>query len=132
MRIVIRLAIPILIALSLAACTTRSELIVHNRTTVPIVFTQITLTNVVPACSSANYGWTGPGWSPRATGAPSSPPPEAVPVEIDVAPPADSTVQVTVIVTWDGPLIYDPKNEPPSLPPCAGVPPAPTPAPTRR
>lgn len=123
-------ALPVVAALTVASCfldSGPSTLVVHNRTTVPIAFTELGSTNGVAACSSVRFVWSGPGWSPSEPGDPGVDRTlNGVRVELYSTPAADAAGDLVRVVTSDGidaPLA-DIVGE---LPPCAGQPvPAPT------
>jgi hypothetical protein len=114
-----------IIALGVAGCISSgpSELLVHNRTLVAVVFDGPG-PNVIEACSSVTFAWDG-GWRP-VTGPPPSNP-SAVPISVNVVP-FEAPVHGVIIVDEHGTHLYSP-GEVSSMPPCAGSPPPlPTPA----
>ena len=112
----------------------RPELVVHNRTTVPILAIDPGApTDSVPIllgpCESGRYTFGGPrtsGWTrvdPPADGQPDIR--DAVIVTIQAMPPPDSSFGGAVwIVTDSGDSDLEPDV---ALPPCRGVPPTPSP-----
>jgi hypothetical protein len=121
-----------LLAAALGGCLVSgpSELTVHNRTNVAILFTELQATNGIAPCSSARFIWDSGGWTPADPGDPSIDPTlGGVPVAIVAAPMFDASARVGTIVTADGVRNY-PIDEVPALPPCAGEPPPRTPDPS--
>jgi hypothetical protein len=121
-----------LLAAALGGCLASgpSELTVHNRTNVAIVFSELRATNGIAPCSSARFIWDSAGWTPADPGFPSIDPRlGGVSVAIVAAPMFDANARVAAIVTLDG-VRNDPIDEVPALPPCAGEPPPRTPDPS--
>lgn len=119
-------------ALVPAGCShSQSDLIIYNRTTVPIVVVTYGDANYVGACGSARFRWTPPLTPVSPETVPSPPPSDSVQIQLPAGyfPPPDgqgSAVR-SLVVTSSGLITDSPpyvEHPDPSLPPCEGVPPA--------
>jgi hypothetical protein len=116
----------------LASCQARdySHLAVYNQTTVPIVFLAVRSAGYsdyyVGPCSAARfiYGSGTNGWDAVDPSAQPSPAPtNAVRIVVRPGPAAEGTMDTIVVATSGGMDVHG-GLVPPSLPPCAGVPPS--------
>ena len=121
------------VALAVAACGPGpSELVVHNRTSVPIVIAPMYQhTYTLEPCTTLALKYDG-DWVPATAGQPSSAPVDAVPVQFKVIPNIEHSIgHVEAIVSDSGVSINYPGHPVPTLPPCQGIPPSPYPSPSR-
>jgi hypothetical protein len=104
-----------------------SWLVVHNRTTAPIVVVELynESEGLVEACSSAEFRLTGRGPNPNPPTDPSAIPSDAVRIPVSAVGPADASTRTTVVVSTEAVSEYETDDQvPSSLPPCQGLPPA--------
>ena len=121
------------VAAAVAACGPGpSELVVHNRTSVPIAIAPMyQYTYTLSPCATVAFRYNG-DWVPTTANQPSSAPVDAVPVPFKVIPNIESSIgHVEVIVSDSGAAIYEHGQPVPTLPPCQGLPPSPSPSPSR-
>jgi hypothetical protein len=121
------------VVVAVAACGPGpSELVVHNRTSVPIVIAPMyQYTYTLQPCATLAFTYNG-DWVPATADQPSLAPVEAVPVQFKVIPNIENSIgHVEAIVSDSGASIYYPGQSVPPLPPCQGIPPSPSPSPSR-
>jgi hypothetical protein len=117
----------------LSACGFRepgSWLMVHNRTTVPIVVVEQynQSTRLVAACSSREFRIVGRGPAPEPPDDTGRYPPDAVHIPVSAVGAADASSHTVIVVSPEGVSTFDNIDPPSSLPPCEGTPPTPTPS----
>jgi hypothetical protein len=115
----------------LAACNTNGVRTVHNRTTVPIVFSSIQDQTYVPACTTVRFRWGPTDWTKPHGGPTAYLPLDSLPalaadqvpvlVELPIGGP-DSYMDEEAVVTAEGSKNFSYLDDPNSIK-CQGVPP---------